>query len=232
MTLKLKIENDRPFFAELPYYLWGEVNYDSDGDCQNPTDTHWNYFYLSNRENSDTVEIDGQAPDFIIKSDNKEIVWKTALFLKERCGAELTEIDKTSELNNWNHQEAYARTKKIKADFENHKLKPFDDTVFWGSWKWTGKFATQFTWIGRWIMNSIIENDTRAVNLCAYWLKEGTFNETQSKALRYALHHLTQENFKTDKEWVQWYYGKTKLLKGRGEKLYPEPDFDEWQKEK
>ena len=232
MELELKIENKRPFFAELPYYLWGEVNYDSDGDCQKPTDRNWNYFYLRNRENSDTLEIDGQNSEFSIKSDNKEIVLKTALFLKERCKAEWKEVNENFELKDWNHTEAIARTERIKSDFENEKLAPFDDIVFWGSWKWTGKFATEFTWVGRWIMNSIIQDDTRAVNLCAYWLKDGTFNEKQSEALRYALKHLTKEDFKTDEEWVNWYYGKTKILKGKGEKLYPEPDFGKWQKEK
>ena len=124
------------------------------------------------------------------------------------------------------------RTKKVRLDFENKKLKPFDDHAFWGSWKWTGKFATSLTWVGRWIMNSVIENDVRAVYLCVWWLKEGTHNEIQSRALRYALNLLTTKNFKTDKEWIQWYFGRIMFIKGKGEKLFPKPDFEYWEKEK
>jgi hypothetical protein len=38
-----------PFFAEYPYYLWGEVNYDSEGDCKRPTDRAWTRLELANR---------------------------------------------------------------------------------------------------------------------------------------------------------------------------------------
>jgi hypothetical protein len=30
-THRLPLAGLRPFFAEVPYYLWGQVNYDSDG---------------------------------------------------------------------------------------------------------------------------------------------------------------------------------------------------------
>jgi len=232
MEVKLKIENPRPYFAELPYYLWGEVNYDSDGDCKYPTDRNWNYFYLRNRNNSETVTIDGQGVEFLIQSDNDKILQRTILFLKERSNSKI--IGKYEDIDDkgWNHKEAIVRTIEIKSDFENDKLQPFDDTVFWGSWKWTGKYATDFTWSGRWIMNSILKNDKRAVCICAEWLKEGTYNQKQSEALRYALEYLTTESFQTDKQWVNWYYGRLGILKGKGQKLYPEPDYKQWQKEK
>jgi hypothetical protein len=37
-TFDLFITDPRPYFAEIPYALWGEVNYDSEGDCGRPTD--------------------------------------------------------------------------------------------------------------------------------------------------------------------------------------------------
>ena len=80
MKLNLKIKNKRPFFAEIPYYLWGEVNYDSDGDCEKPTDQNWNQFYLRNRENSEEVIINGENSEFLIESDNEKLVNKNSSF--------------------------------------------------------------------------------------------------------------------------------------------------------
>jgi hypothetical protein len=40
-THRLRLTEPRPFFAEVPYYLWGQVNYDSEGDCKSPTDREW-----------------------------------------------------------------------------------------------------------------------------------------------------------------------------------------------
>lgn len=110
----------------------------------------------------------------------------------------------------------------MQAEFEQPELRPFDvGHLFWGSWKWVGWFATEFTWVGRWIMHSVVTNDTRAVNLCIRWLRDGTFSEQQSQTLRHALSRLTGHSFATDKEWVEWYE------KGGGA-LYPEPNFDQW----
>jgi hypothetical protein len=47
---RLRLTEPRPFFAELPYYLWGEVSYDSEGDCKSPTDQSWTWLDLMNRE--------------------------------------------------------------------------------------------------------------------------------------------------------------------------------------
>jgi hypothetical protein len=108
-------------------------------------------------------------------------------------------------------------------EFEKPELQPFNvGHLFWGSWKWVGWFATDFTWVGRWIMHSVVTNDPRAVNLCIEWLRSGTVAEQQSQALRYALNRLTGRSFATDKEWVEWYD------KGGGFREYPEPDFNQW----
>jgi len=111
----------------------------------------------------------------------------------------------------------------VQEEFERPELRPFDaGHLFWGSWKWVGWFGTEFTWVGRWIMHSVVTGDKRAVNLCAGWLQEGTVAEQQSQALRYALSRLTGRSFATDREWVDWYFA------GRGIQEYPEPDMDRW----
>jgi hypothetical protein len=110
----------------------------------------------------------------------------------------------------------------VQAEFERPELRPFDvGHWFWGSWKWVGWFATDFTWVGRWIMHSIVTNDPRAVNLCIEWLRSGPAGAQQSQALRYALSRLTDQSYATDKEWISWY-------DGGGSKQYPEPKFDQW----
>jgi hypothetical protein len=110
--------------------------------------------------------------------------------------------------------------------FERPELEPFaEGHLFWGCWKWIGYFGTKFTWVGRWIMDSVLTGDTRAVNLCTEWLREGTVAEGQSMALRYALERLTGLSFPTDEEWVSWYND------GPGKDEYPEPDFDAWHRD-
>ena len=74
-------------------------------------------------------------------------------------------------------------------------------------------------------MHSVLHDDTRAVYLCVDWLRDGTYNEEQSAALRDGLQSLTTLEFSTDAEWVNWYF------EGGGQQDYPEPDFRAWQNE-
>ena len=47
----------RPYFAEVPYYVWGQVNYDSEGDCDRPRDRNWTSLELTNRETQERLSI-------------------------------------------------------------------------------------------------------------------------------------------------------------------------------
>ncbi len=49
MKYTLTIHKPKPYFAEIPYYLWGTINYGSDGDCSHPASREWTYFRLTNR---------------------------------------------------------------------------------------------------------------------------------------------------------------------------------------
>jgi len=222
VTHRLRLDTLRPFFAEVPYYLWGQVNYDSEGDCQSPTDRNWTWLELTNRETSDHLEITSQADVWDVSGEDPSAA-QAALFLASRCGGEWMSTLPSEQLQSWDHEIAMARAARVRADFEQPELRPFDvGHLFWGSWKWVGWFATEFTWVGRWIMHSIVTSDPRAVNLCIDWLRSGTVAEQQSQALRYALTRFTGRSFTTDKEWVAWYE------KGGGVAQYPEPDFDQW----
>jgi hypothetical protein len=211
----------RPYFAEFPYALWGEVNYNSEGDCRHPTDQEWTDLELTHRETRATVSIMGLGQEFQVVSENSTLAAQAATFFAKRTGATLIDTIPQTLLDGWSYHDAYARTARIRAEFPRPELIPFDSNLFWGSWKWVGWFATSFTWVGRWIMNAMLIRDVRAVSLCIDWLKSGTFHQDQSAALRHALALFTTQHFPSDKEWVEWY-------EREGIRLYPEPDFQTW----
>ena len=222
-TYHFAITTPRPYFAELPYYLWGEVNHDSEGDCERPTDRSWTWLYLKNRDTAETVQISSEGANWEIEGVDPSAV-RSAVFLTQRCGAVARE--KLNTAGEWDLDKAMTRALRVAKEFEQSDLAPFDSQLFWGSWKWIGWFGTDFTWVGRWIMHSVVRNDPRAVSLCINWLKQGTVSESQSAALRYALSRLTGAKFDRDKDWVRWYEGG---FLSRGHKTqYPEPNLDSW----
>jgi hypothetical protein len=115
-----------------------------------------------------------------------------------------------------------ARSSRVRAEFARPELAPLDCDAFWGSWKHVGPKATEYTWVGRWIMCSVLSRDGRAVPMTIEWLADGTYDESQSAGLRHALAVITGESFATDAEWVRWY------REGGGAARYPEPDYDAW----
>jgi hypothetical protein len=219
---QLRLVQPPPFFAEVPYYVWGEVNYDSDGDCDRPTDRNWSWLELTNRNTRERLTITCQADVWTVEG-NELAAARAALFLTSRCGGEWPSPRPAEPLRDWPHEKASARASRVQAEFERPELRPFDvGHYFWGSWKWIGWFSTDFTWVGRWIMHSVVTGDRRAVCLCAEWLRAGTVGEPQSQALRYALSRLTERFFATDREWAEWYF------QGNGSEEFPEPDFQQW----
>ena len=223
---KFLLDSPRPYFAEIPYALWGEVNYDSEGDCKRPTDQGWTCLELTHRDSRQRVVVTSSGNHFEAESAEAEIAARTAYYLLERSSGTTVGNDPRQDVGDWSYAEAYARTSRIRAEFPRPELQPFDSHLFWGSWKWVGWYATDLTWVGRWIMNSVLTHDTRAVYLCIDWLKASPGYPDQSSALRYALQVLTGRKYDTDKEWIGWYKGG--LFRTPGRKLYPQPDFDAW----
>jgi hypothetical protein len=222
---RLEPGGERPYFAEVPYSIWGEVNYDSEGDCNSPRDRSWKELYLENRVTRERVSITIEDGAWLVEGD-EPAASRASLFLAHRCGARALSGQAPAASADWNHDAALKRAAEVAAEFEHPDLAIFDSHLFWGSWKWIGWFATEFTWVGRWIMHSVVRRDTRAVNLCIDWLKSGTFNADQSAALRGALGILTGHHCASDDEWILWYEGSAGAP-GHREK-YPEPDFDRW----
>jgi len=223
---KILIESPKPYFAEIPYALWGEVNYDSEGDCKRPTDQNWTEFELKNRQSRQRVFITSTKNEFEIESDELQLAAQTAVYLQERRNGKIIGDDPKPNIGDWSYDEGKERAARVCSEFPRSELKPFDTNLFWGSWKWVGWFATDFTWVGRWIMNSLLVHDTKAVFLCIQWLKQPPVHPDQSAALRHALKLLTGKEYRTDKEWIKWYEGS--LFQTAGKQEYPEPDFDKW----
>lgn len=228
-TLSIDCFGPRPYFAEIPYALWGEVNYDSDGNCTKPTDRSWTWMYLLNRNTRARVDLSSGDPRdqvplrMTIRSKDPALAARTASFLIARCeGAAVGEDLRSLVGEDFSLDVAMAESEWVRQQFARPELSPFDNELFWGSFKWRGPLASEYTWVGRWILTAVLTHDRRAVSLCIDWLEAGTVSPLQSRALRTALEGWTGERFDTDKDWVDWY------KRGPGQRLFPEPDFDLW----
>jgi hypothetical protein len=81
----------RPPFRELAHYLWGEVDFDSDGNAD--VDPNWTELTLTRRPNYDErVDIDPVSENpLVLKiiSSTPGLAQKTAEYLVKICGGEL-----------------------------------------------------------------------------------------------------------------------------------------------
>lgn len=225
---RLRITQPRPYFAELPYYLWGTVNYDSDGNCDSPVGREWTWMILTHRDTGERIELMSSGGVWTISGPNPATA-RVAYFLQVRSDAEIVKGEPYWQTKShwqakpWDQDEAAARAARVAREFENPLLAPFAvGSHFWGSWKHIGWFASSFTWVGRWIMDSVVRNDPRAVSLCIDWLRNDDNLDNESAALRHALEHLTQHSKANNQEWLDWYDS------GGGEKLFPKPDLELW----
>lgn len=228
MTTRIvNITESRPFFAELPYYLWGSVNYNTEGNCKRPTDREWTNLALQHRQTREEVEVLREDSGLWSVRGEDRVIARTAMLLLQRCDRE-PDAELVAAAGNWDRVAAIARADLVRREFEQPVLAPFDNKFFWGSWKWIGGFATDCTWAGRWIMHSLVRNDPRAIPLCIGWLKVVRFPE-QAAALCDALAKLSGQNARDATAWISWYEG---TWWSSGMKMrYPMPDLDAWNAE-
>src|SRR5262245_29193588 len=121
-----------PFFAEYPYYLWGEVNYDSEGNCAKPTDRAWTSLELKNRETRERLTIEVAGGSLVFEGDSAAAA---AALTAHRMGR--TPADAPLD-----HAARIARADRVSAQFLDPNLAAFDSHGWWGGWKWVGGFAT------------------------------------------------------------------------------------------
>ncbi len=204
-TLRVKLGNSPlPFFAEYPYFLWGEVNYDSEGDCKKPTDRSWEFLFLDHRDNEgDDLEIrkvkGEKAQIYKIEGANlKSVRLATYLTILRTEGyiigsnsshkisaSELEkEIDKLDK--------RLADAEQIRTMFLNPVLAPFDSRGWWGGWKWCGDRATEFTMGLRFTMKAVTEQDAdqEFINHLYDWWNEPP-QPFHREGVRYAIKTLT-----------------------------------------
>jgi hypothetical protein len=200
------------------------VNYDSDGDCERPRDRRWTWMDLTNRVTRKRLSIETPADDLWSVQGDEPDAARAARFLSSRCGARVIGRAPPPDAG-WDHAAAVARAAEVAGVFEQRELDLFDSRVWWGSWKWISWYATDFTWVGRWIMYALPRRDARAVNLCIEWLRDRHFPE-HAVALRAALEMLTGERHDTTDDWLRWYDGAGGKPGQRAR--YPEPDLQAW----
>src|SRR5947209_2983872 len=96
-TYRLRLTEPRPFFAEVPYYLWGQVNYDSEGNCKSPTDRNWTWMELTNRETRERLVLTSEADTWEIRGEDP-LAARAGLFLVSRCRGEWIGAPPTEQL--------------------------------------------------------------------------------------------------------------------------------------
>lgn len=153
-----------PFFAEYAHYLWGIVNYDSEGNCEKPTDRQWTYLYVENRANQEFIEIFISNENcFEIEGNNKDIVNKSI---------KLTEYRRDN--NFVKTFDEFKLADEIHEMFINPKLAIFDKMRWWCGWKWNKLYCTDFSYTFRYIMNAV-ENSLNNPKVIKY-LKEHIYS--------------------------------------------------------
>jgi hypothetical protein len=210
-----------PFFAEYPYFLWGEVNYDSEGDCEHPTDRTWEWLVLTNRETEEALEIvlmqeesedeeGAETDDWGHSSAPEERIYEIEGSVLEsvRLAAYLTAMrssgqvidPRTSEViplpelekSLQGLSERLARAERVSRMFLDPVLAPFDSHAWWGGWKWCSEFSTDLTSGLRLTLKAVEEK--QADPEFVEWLRDWWNEPPQPfhrEGVRYALYALT-----------------------------------------
>jgi hypothetical protein len=220
-SLKVKLGNaPLPFFAEYPYFLWGEVNYDSEGDCKKPTDRGWTSLYLAHRNENHQLEIfkiSTKPLIFEIRGTNFEAVQLAAYLTAFRTDGVVIEPSSVSEipLSKMGKEinrldERIADAEQVHRMFLNPVLAPFDSHSWWGGWKWCGGRATDLTMGLRLTMKAVAEQDAdqEFINeLYDWWNKPP--QPFHRDGVRYAIQRLTGKD-PVDKGFLTKWFGRKK----------------------
>lgn len=146
-----------PFFAEYPYFVWGEVNYDSDGDCKRPTDRTWKWLYLRNRVTDEVVEIERAetSPGLCsVEAVQPKTAYLAAFLTAHRTGGLILGPSAQRDISADEFVAAAGafddltgrlqQADAVRRMFLDPALAPFDSPWWWGGWKWIRRFASEF----------------------------------------------------------------------------------------
>lgn len=152
-----RLRHPLPYFAEYPYFLWGEVNYDSEGDCACPTDQGWTSLRVANRQSNEFVMLYEPVAlpascEMAAASPSAELAWLAAYLTAVRTGGMIYTPDSDRmmdpdeiavSLSGLPYRLAAADA--VREMFQNPDLAPFDSHAWWGGWKWHTRFASDMT---------------------------------------------------------------------------------------
>ncbi len=223
--IELELSGIPPYFAEIPYYVWGDINYDSDGDCKFPTDRTWDWLELRHRKTDEWLEISRENAFWTILGSGSGAE-RVVRYLAERCDGEVSGGHASNDTA-WNHSSGVQRAAHVIRVFADSRLAPLDRMVFFGGWKWISHFATEFTWVYRYMIHSVLHNDKRIVPVCVDVLQQVDMTENIRSGIQYVLAQLTGLSFHKDRDWKRWYQRGTNGRE-KGKRLYPKPDIQEW----
>jgi len=174
-----------PFFAEYPYYLWGEVNYDSDGDCERPTDRAWKSLELMNRDSRERLTIEcSEAGRVVIEGASAR---EAAALTMLRTGGPVADAPA-------DHIARLARADQVRAQLLDANLAAFDSFGWWGGWKWIGEFSTDLTSGLRIVLQSVHEQrlvDAGLLDFLRAWQAEPP-EDFHRDGVAFAVEHLAR----------------------------------------
>jgi hypothetical protein len=194
-----------PFFAEYPYFLWGEVNYDSDGDCVRPTDRNWRWLEVVHRETGERVTIsrDDSAPGLYVCVADELMSARLAAYLTAlRSAGHVLDGHGQREIrpeeyaprpaDRAEREQRLARAEQARAMFLNSALAPFDSMRWWAGWKWTGRIASEFALGQRLAMLAVQEGraNRRTIKELRAWWEAGP-EASEREGVRAALRAAT-----------------------------------------
>jgi hypothetical protein len=193
-----------PYFTEYPYFVWGEVDYDSNGDCRQPTDREWSWLALSRRGAGERLEIacvspEGERPLYEVKGSLGISVWAAAYLTALRSSGSIISPPSmrpvppeeiAPSINGIQHRLIAA--KRIQTMFGNSLLATFDSHAWWGGWKWCGEFSSETSSGLRYTLKAV--EDGAASSEMIDWLQEWWNTPPRPEhveGVRYALYRLT-----------------------------------------
>lgn len=144
-----------PFFAEYPYFTWGEVDYESGGDCRQPTDREWSWLTLTRRDSGERLEIACVSPEgerllYEIKGGSSASLWAAAYLTALRSSGSIINppsmrpippAEIASSINGVQYRIMAAD--RVRVMFSNQALVTFDTHAWWGGWKWHSEYASE-----------------------------------------------------------------------------------------
>jgi len=149
-----------PFFAEYAYYLWGDVNYDTEGNCTRPTDRAWTALEVTHRGTGERLSISASTPEPDRKGGG--FTPTPEIIIEGDCAMEAAAL--TAQRTEGSpvplpadHLTRMARADRVQAQFLDPNLAAFDSFGWWGGWKWIGDRSTDFTSGLRIVMQSVHE---------------------------------------------------------------------------